>query len=129
MLPILEDLHSWLEKKALQVPPSTLLGRAVRYALNQWHKLVRYLDEAFLTPDTNLVENAIRPFALGRRNWLFSGSPQGAYASAALFSLIESAKANGIEPYWYLRQIFERLPHASTEDDYRNLLPQNLIQD
>ena len=128
VLPILDDLHSWLEKKALQVPPSTLLGRAVKHALNQWHKLVRYLDEAFLTPDTNLVEQAIRPFAVGRRNWLFSGSPQGAYASATLFSLIESAKAYGLEPYWYLGQIFERLPFVSTEDDYRNLLPWNLIQ-
>ena len=127
-LPILDNLHSWLEKKAQQVPPSTLLGRAIKYALKQWHKLVRYLDEAFLTPDTNLVEQAIRPFAVGRRNWLFSGSPQGAYASATLFSLIESAKANGLEPYWYLGQIFKRLPFVSTEDDYRNLLPWNMLK-
>ncbi len=76
-----------------------------------------------------LVENAIRPFVLGRKNWLFSGSPQGAFASAALYSLIETAKANGHGPYWYLRHIFERLPHASTADDYQNLLPQNITTD
>jgi len=127
--PILESFHSWLAKKSLQVPPSTLIGKAVGYALNQWEKLERYLDEAFLTPDTNLVENAIRPFVLGRKNFLFSGSPQGAYASAALYSLIETAKANGLEPYWYLRYIFEKLPHASTEDDFRGLLPQNMRKD
>ena len=129
VVPILEDLHSWLEKKALQVPPSTLLGKAVGYNLSQWEKLERYLDEAFLTPDTNRVENAIRPFVLGRKNWLFSGSPQGAFASAALYGLIESAKASKLEPYWYLRHIFERLPHAVTEDDYRQLLPQNVHLD
>ena len=123
--PILEDLHSWLEKKSLQVPPSTLLGKAVGYNLSQWEKLEKYLDKAFLTPDTNRVENAIRPFVLGRKNWLFSGSPQGAFASATLYGLIETAKANKLEPYWYLRHIFERLPHAVTEDDYRKLLPQN----
>ncbi len=76
-----------------------------------------------------LVENAIRPFVLGRKNWLFSGSPQGAFASAALYSLIETAKANGREPYWFLRHIFESLPHASTKDDYRKLLPQYLQPD
>jgi transposase len=127
--PILEGFHSWLEKKSLQVPPSTLLGKAVGYGLSQWEKLERYLEEAFLTPDTNLVENAIRPFVLGRKNWLFSGSPQGAFASAALYSLIETAKANALEPYWYLRHIFERLPHASTKDDYRKLLPLYLQPD
>jgi transposase len=124
--PILVSFHSWLTEKSLQVPPSTLIGKAVGYALSQWEKLVRYLDEPFLTPDTNLVENAVRPFVLGRKNWLFSGNPQGAYASAALYSIIETAKANGLEPYWYLRSIFKKLPHASTEEDFCKLLPQNM---
>lgn len=123
--PILKDFLPWLQKKALQVPPSSLLGKAVNYTLGQWDKLVRYLEQAFLTPDTNLVENAVRPFALGRKNWLFAGSPQGAFASAALYSLIESAKANGLEPYWYLNHIFERLPYAATEEDHLRLLPQS----
>jgi transposase len=126
--PVLSSFHSWLTKKSRHVPPSTLIGKAVGYALSQWQKLVRYLDEEFLTPDTNLVENAIRPFVLGRKNWLFSGNPQGAYASTALYSLIETAKANGLEPYWYLRYIFEKLPLASTEDDFPNLLPENVTE-
>ncbi|MBF0557070.1 MAG: transposase domain-containing protein, partial [Nitrospirae bacterium] len=70
------------------------------------------------------AENAIRPFVVGRKNWLFSGHPRGAEASAALYSLIETAKANGLEPYKYLRYIFEQLPYARTEDDYKSLLPQ-----
>jgi transposase len=124
--PLLKGFHSWLGNKILQVPPSSLIGKAVGYALRQWGKLEKYLEQAYLTPDTNLVENKIRPFVLGRKNWLFSGSPQGAFASASLFSLIESAKANALEPNLYLRYIFEKLPHAKSEADYRQLLPQNV---
>ncbi len=126
VLPILRDFKKWLDKKALQVPPSTLLGKAVQYALGEWNKLLKYLDSPYLTPDTNLVENAIRPFVLGRKNWLFSGSPRGAHASATLYSLIETAKANGLEPYRYLRYIFTKLPLAMTQDDYRSLTPEYL---
>ena len=71
------------------------------------------------------VENAIRPFVIGRKNWLFSGSPVGAHASATLYSLIETAKANGIEPYRYLRHIFEKLPFAKSREDFVRLTPQN----
>jgi hypothetical protein len=73
--------------------------------------------------DTNLAENAIRPFARGRRAWLFADSVSGAKASAMLYSLVETAKANGLEPYAYLRRLFERLPHANTVADYEALLP------
>jgi transposase len=123
VLPILTDFKEWLGKKAMQVPPSTLLGKAVGYALEQWEKLVRYLDSPHLSPDTNLVENAIRPFVLGRKNWLFSGSPRGAHASATLYSLIETAKANGIEPYRYLRYLFTKLPLVQTREEYLRLTP------
>ena len=126
VLPILQDFKQWLETKALQVPPSALLGKAVNYALKEWEKLLRYLDSPYLTPDTNMIENAIRPFVLGRKNWLFSGSPRGAHASATLYSLIETAKANGIEPYRYLRYVFTKLPLAKSKDDYRALTPQQL---
>ena len=129
VLPILEGFKEWLDTKALQVPPSTLLGKAVNYALNQWEKLLRYLDSPHLTPDTNLVENKIRPFVIGRRNWLFSGSPRGAHASATLYSMIESAKATGLEPYRYLRYVFTRLPFARTASDYRALTPHHLDRD
>ena len=74
--------------------------------------------------DNNSAENAIRPFVVGRKNWLFSGTPQGARASAGIYSIIETAKANGLEPYWYLRALFERLPSASTREQFKALLPQ-----
>ena len=78
---ILKGFRPWLEKKALQVSPSSLLGKAGSYAFGQWEKLDEYLDRAFLTPDTSLVENAIRPFVPGQKSLLFSGSPQGAFAT------------------------------------------------
>ena len=81
------------------VPPKSLLGKAIQYTLNHWDKLIVYIEAGFLKPDNNVAENAIRPFVLGRKNWLFAGAPKGAEASATFFSLIETAKANGLEPY------------------------------
>ena len=85
-----------------------------------------HFGSPYLTPDTNMIENAIRPFVVGRKNWLFSGSPRGAHASATLYSLIETAKANGVEPYRYLRYVFTKLPDMHRRDDYRSLTPQYL---
>jgi transposase len=124
--PILEEFKAWLDKKALQTPPKGLVGKSVAYTLGQWSRLIKYIDSGLLTPDNNLAENAIRPFVVGRKNWLFSGNPEGAQASANLYSLIETAKANGLEPYRYLRCLFERLPHAYTAEDYKALMPQHL---
>jgi len=76
--PIFHELFAWLSKKALQVVPKSLLGVAVNYALGQWDKLLVYLDHAWMTPDNNHAENAIRPFVVGRKNWLFAGTPKGA---------------------------------------------------
>ena len=121
--PILTEFRSWLERRALQIPPETLLGKAIGYTLGQWPKLIRYLDHPVIGPDTNLVENSIRPFVVGRKNWLFSGSPRGATASATLFSIIETARANGKEPYWYLRKLFEELPTAHSEAEILRLSP------
>jgi transposase len=127
--PILESMKSWLEKKALHVPPQTALGKAVGYTLGQWEKLVRYLEHRDLTPDTNRVENKIRPFVIGRKNWLFSGSPRGANATAGIYSLIETAKANGIDPYRYMRTLITHLPVATTTADFRSLLPYTITLD
>jgi len=127
--PILESFNTWLQKKSETVLPSSLLGKAVAYALREWPKLIRYLEAAFLTPDTNLVENSIRPFCVGRRNWLFNGSPAGAHAAAALYSLIETAKANKIEPYRYLRHIFEQIPLLKNAADLEALLPYRIDAD
>lgn len=126
--PLLAEFRQWLEKKLLQVVPKSLLGTAVNYTFNQWSRLITYLDHGEVTPDNNAAENAIRPFVIGRKNWLFAGTQAGAEASACLYSLIETAKANNLEPYKYLRYLFEKLPFASSEDDYRALLPYNLSQ-
>jgi hypothetical protein len=96
------------------------------YLVNHWTELIRYLDDGRLEIDNNLAENAIRPFAVGRKNWLFSDSVNGAKASANLYSLIETAKTNGLEAYDYLRHIFTELPKAKNLDDYEALLPWNV---
>ena len=122
--PLLDEFKRWLDSKVDEVPPKSLLGKAIGYALNQWHRLIVFVDTSHVTPDNNLAENSIRPFVVGRKNWLFSGTPEGATASAAMYTLIETAKANGLEPYWYLRFLFEKLPQAMTEEDFKALLPQ-----
>ena len=122
-------LKDWLEAKQPLTPPKGLLGQAISYTLSNWEKLIIYIEDGRLRPDNNLVENAIRPFVLGRKNWLFAGSPDGAKASATFFSLIETAKANGLEPYAYLRYLFNKLPLAHTEQDLKNLLPYNVDPD
>jgi transposase len=124
--PVLDSFRAWLDDRVHHVAPKSLLGKAILYALNEWTKLRVYLQDGHIPIDNNLVENAIRPFVIGRKNWLFSGSPDGARASAAFYSLIETAKACGHEPYWYLRHLFEQLPLAKTRDKMRLLLPMYL---
>lgn len=121
--PIMDKIKAILDARSQTTPPKSLLGKAVAYALGQWDRLTVYLNDGLLGPDNNLAENAIRPFAMGRKNWLFSGSPSGARASAAIYSLIESAKANGLNPYEYLLTVFEKLPAASAQKDLEALLP------
>ena len=127
--PILDDFEKWLKKKKQQTPPKGLLGKAVTYTLNQWQRLVGYIEDGHLSIDNNMAENSIRPFVIGRKNWLFSGTPEGAEASALLYSLIETAKANKLEPYAYLRYIFDKLPLATTLEAYEALLPWNITQE
>ena len=124
--PELGNLKSWLSKKALHVVPTSLLGKAVGYTLKQWDSLVRYLDHPWLRPDNNAAENAIRPFVLGRKNWLFSGSPRGADASCAIYSVVETSKQNGLNPYAYLHYIFNQVPKITRTEEWEALLPQNL---
>jgi transposase len=124
--PILEQFKLWLEANLPLTPPKGLLGKAIQYTLNHWEKLIVYIEDGYLKPDNNVPENALRPFVLGRKNWLFAGAPKGAEASATFFTLIETAKANGLEPYAYLRYIFEKLPLLESTDDCEELLPWNL---
>jgi transposase len=121
--PVLARLRQWLDDSLPTVPPGTLIGKALNYLHNEWPKLIRYLEDGRLEMDNNLAENAIRPFVVGRKNWLFSDSVHGVKASANLYSLVETAKANGLEPYQYLRRVFTVLPQAETVEDIESLLP------
>ena len=124
--PILDKIKAWLDAKARKVLPKGLLGEAIAYTLGLWPQLTTFLEDGHIPLDNNPAENAIRPFVVGRKNFLFSGSPAGAHASATLYSLIETAKANGLEPRAYLNFLFERLPGARTPETLDSLLPQNL---
>jgi len=100
-LAVLQKIKAWLDKSVSHAPPQSLIGKALYYLYKQWPKLIRYVESGDYPIDNNAAENAIRPFVIGRKNWLFSASPKGATASANLYSLIETAKANGLEPYAY----------------------------
>lgn len=121
----LDELHDWMEKMLPMVPPKSALGTALSYMRNYWGKLVRYTERGDLPIDNNRCENAIRPFVVGRKAWLFSDTPAGANASAIIYSLVETAKANGVEPYTWLRHVLEHLPAARTADEMDKLLPWN----
>ncbi|HMB89929.1 MAG TPA: IS66 family transposase [Rhodothermales bacterium] len=127
--PVLDELRNWLDKTLPQVPPTSATGKALHYLHAEWEKLIRYLDDGRLEIDNNQAENAIRPFVLGRKNWLFSDSVKGVKASANLYSLIETAKANGLEPYAYLRYLFTELPKAENVEAIEALLPGNVDED
>ena len=99
---------SGLEKNVTRLVPDSLTHKAMSYALNQWPKLVVYCEDGHLKISNAEAENAIRPFTIGRKNWLFADTPNGARASAMYYSLIESAKANGLEPFDYFESCFER---------------------
>ena len=124
--PVWNELRQWLDRVVGQVPPKTLTGKALGYTHKQWPRLIRVLDDGRIEVDNNRCENAIRPFVLGRKAWLFADTPAGADASARLYSLIETAKANGVEPYAYLRHVFAELPKANTADEIEALLPWNV---
>ena len=121
--PLFETLRAWLDAALPTVAPQSMTGKALTYLHNQWPKLMRYLDDGRLSIDNNPVGNAIRPFVIGRRNWLFSDTARGAKSSANLYSLIETAKANGLEPYAYLHHLFTELPKAQTLEQIEALLP------
>lgn len=121
--PLLESLRAWLLEIQPTVAKKSLLGKAIAYTLDEWPRLVAYADTGFVPLDNNGAENAIRPFVVGRKNWLFAETPAGATAMVRLYSLIETAKANGIDPYWYLRFLFEKLPNAKSDSELRALLP------
>lgn len=122
--PVLEAFKQWLDHHLLKTPEQSKIGKAIRYCLNNWVELTNYLMDGRIEIDNNLLENAIRPFALGRKNWMFCGSPSGAKAGAIFYSLIETCKANDIEPYKYFCTMLNRIRLCQSDNDYQKLLPQ-----
>jgi len=119
-LPILGEFKAWLDELAPTVVPKTEIATAVRYALNQWDAFVRYCDRGWLLIDNTRSERALRPIAVGRNNWLFFGSDGGGRTGTILYSLVCSAKANRVHPYFYLEDVYRRLPQIR---QHESLLP------
>jgi transposase len=122
-VPVLQKIEALLLANLHAVLPGSLLGRALHYLSSQWLKLTLYVTNGTYPIDNNACENSIRPFVIGRRNWLFADTVAGANASANLYSLLQTCAANGVDGYGYLRALLVALPKAQTVDDYEALLP------
>lgn len=128
-IPIWQDFYKWLYENKNRVAPESPISKAINYSLNQYKNLVKYLKYAEVSPDNNIAENAIRPFCIGRKNWLFNNTPRGAYSSAVLYSLVETAKINEIEPDKYLNYIFSEITEKGENVDLDSLMPWNVLTD
>ena len=125
--PVLDEFHSWLCALQPIVVPKSALGKAVGYCLNQWEKLVRFLEDGRLEIDNNRAERSIKPFVIGRKAWLFNNTPSGAHSSAVLYSLVETAKENGLDPAAWLAHLLREIPNlpAATDEALDALMPWN----
>ncbi len=121
--PLLARLKAELDDFVTQYTATGNLAKAIDYVQRNWQRLTVFLDNPLVDPDNNWAENSIRPFVIGRKNWMFNGSPAGAKAGAVLYSLASTATANGLNEYQYFRHLFEKLPYAETQADFRALLP------
>jgi len=124
-LPLLISFRPWLDELRHDTLPKSPIGTAARYALNNWEALIRYCEDGELAIDNNVAERAMKPCAIGRRNWLFCGNDTGGRTAATLFSLTGSAKRHGLDPFVWLRDVLTRLPvlRAAT-----NPIPDALLQ-
>ncbi len=113
-VPILNELRNWVSK--LNAPPKSLLGKAANYVISQWSWLTAWLDDGRLEISNNLAERSIKPFVIGRKNWIFANTPGGARSSAILFSMIQTAKENGLDPYRYLTWVLKTAPHLNMNE-------------
>jgi len=121
-VPISKTLHEWMLAQRDLVPDGSATAKALDYSLNRWVALTRYLGDGAVPIDNNQVENQIRPWALGRSNWLFAGSLRSGKRAAAIMSLIQSARMNGHDPYAYLKDVLTRLP-TQRASEIGQLLP------
>ena len=122
--PLLDAFFAWT-KTLGSIAPKSKLGKAVYYLNEEEPYLRRYIEDGRLEIDNNRAERSIKPFVIGRKNWLFANTPSGAKASATIFSIIETAKENGLEPYAYLKYIFTKAPNLNPGDSPDCLLPWN----
>ncbi|EJC75094.1 hypothetical protein Rleg10DRAFT_3653, partial [Rhizobium leguminosarum bv. trifolii WSM2012] len=127
-LPVLNALKAWLDAIAPKVVPDTKLGDAVSYTLNQWDYLTRYTSDGRIPIDNNILEREIRVFATGRKSWLFSDTPDGAKASAVVYSLMLTCRACGVDPLAWLRYVLIELPQRDERADIVDLLPFNFAR-
>ena len=123
--PVLDAFSAWLREQTPRVLPKSALGQAIKYCRNQWDRLVVFLEDGRLEIDNNRGERSIKPFVIGRKNWLFSNTAKGAKSSAIIYSVVETAKENGLDPFQYLSYLFEELPNMDTTDQTKldQLLP------
>jgi hypothetical protein len=131
--PLLESFGQWLHERHAKALPKSPIGQAIAYALSNWKALCRYTEDGDLAIDNNLAERTLRSQAIGRKNWLFAGNDNGARTAAVLYTMIASAKANGVDPYAYLRDLYTRLPVLAAagqiaEADLTALLPDEWLK-
>lgn len=122
-VPLLTEFKTWLDKSAQHTNPKSTLGEAIAYALRQWEKLTTYTQHGQLCIDNNRAERAVKPFVIGRKNWLFSNAANGAKASAILYSIIETAKANGLNPVKFVEHVLTEIPKRNADDALEHLMP------
>ncbi len=119
--PIWDEFKSWVDENIKKVPPKSKLGKALNYFTNEYEYLIGYLKDPQLEIDNGFVERAIRKFAIGRNNWMFSDTEAGANASSMFYSILCTANVNGVKPYNLLKHLFQEIPKAQTLDDFENL--------
>ena len=129
--PVLDALLVLANEASAKTAPKSALGKALHYLREQWPYLVRYLEDGRLELSNNRAERSIKPFVIGRKNWLFSNTPAGAQSSAVVYSLIETAKENDLDPYRYLVWLLNHAPGLSRTDEVwaESFLPVNAPQE
>jgi len=124
-LPLLENLKEWLYSNSYKTPPKSSLGKAIAYSINHWESLINYTKDGRLEIDNNRSERSIKPFVIGRKNWLFHGNEIGARAGATLYSLIETCKAHNVDTFAYFKYVLSKIVFCKNSEDFEKLLPFN----
>lgn len=126
-VPVLNEFKQWLDKNLNETLPKSVIGQAISYTLSLWNRLIRYVEDGKYKIDNNLIENSIRPIAVGRKNYLFAGSHEAAQRAAMMYSFFGTCKINNINPYEWLKNIIERLPDCK-QSELENLLPHKWVK-